>query len=82
MVKEFMSSEESGEDEQEGERKQVIIVKRLPWRAGRIDRFFSQLDKKACKNKSKQSKQQTLQRVIGSVSHRPKPTGFPSEFFA
>ena len=56
MVKDFMSSEESREDEQEGERKQVIIVKPLPWRASQIDGFFKQLDKKAGKNRSKQSR--------------------------
>ena len=82
MVKEFMSSEESGEDEQQGERKPVVIVKPLPWRASRIDRFFKQLDKKAYKIKSKQSRQQTLPRVIGPVSTRPKPAGFSGDFFA
>ena len=82
MVKDFMSTEESGEDEQDGERKPVIIVKPLPWRARRIDRFFKQLDQKACKNRSRQSRQQTLPRVIGSASTRSKPAGFPSDFFA
>ena len=68
MIKEFMSSEESGEDDEEGEKKSVIKVKPLPWRSSRIDRFFKQLDKKACKSRTKQSKQQTLKRVIGCVS--------------
>ena len=82
MVKDFMSSEESGEDEQEGERKPVIVIKPLPWRAGRLERFFKQLDKKASKYKSKQSRQQTLPRIVGSVSTRRKPAGFSDDFFA
>ena len=82
VVKEFISSEESGEEDiSNGEKRQVILVKPLPWRAAKVDRFFTQLDHKAQKNKSKQSKQQTLPRVVGARSARPKPTGFSEDFF-
>ena len=82
VVKEFISSEESGEEDiSNGEKCQVILVKPLPWRAPKVDRSFTQLHHKAQKNKSKQSKQQTLPRVVGVRSARPKPTGFSEDFF-
>ena len=64
VIKEFMSSEESGEEEiANGEKRQVLKIKPLRWRAAKVDRFFKQLDHKASKVKSRQSKQQTLPRV-------------------
>lgn len=82
VVKAFISSEESGEENiGNGEKRQVMLVKRLPWRSAKVDRFFNQLDHKAQKNKSKQSKQQTLPRVVGERSTRPKPAGFSEDFF-
>ena len=82
MTKDFISSEDSDEEEDtNGEQRQVIVVKPLQWRSPKVDRFFNRLDKKAQKKKSKQSKQQTLPRVIGSSSSRPKPSGYCDEFF-
>lgn len=82
MIKAFISSEESGEETTETrEKRAVLMIKPLPWRASRVDRFFKQLDRKGSKQKSKQSKQQTLQRVIGCTSTRPKPPGFADDFF-
>ena len=79
VVREFISSEESGEEDiGNGEKRQVLLVKPLPWRSAKVDRFFNQLDHKAPKNKSKQ---QTLPRVIGERSTRPKPAGFSEDFF-
>lgn len=70
VVKEFISSEESGEEDVvNGEKRQVMLVKPLPWRSAKVDRFFNQLDHKVQKHKSKQSKQQTLPRVVGERSH-------------
>lgn len=64
VIKEFMSSEESGEEEiANGEKRQVLKIKPMHWRAAKVDRFFKQLDHKASKVKSRQSKQQTLPRV-------------------
>ena len=82
VVKEFISSEESGEEDLEnGGKRQVLLVKPLPWRSAKVSRFFGQLDHKAQKNKSKQSKQQTLPRVVGENSTRSKPAGFSENFF-
>ena len=82
MLKAFMSSEESGEDCTDGEvAKPVLLVKSLPWRAKKLGRIFKQLDKKAARNKSKHSRQQTLPRIIRPCSKRPKPCGFTDDFF-
>lgn len=81
MIRDFMSSEESGEEMVDGERRAVIKVKPLPWRASRVDRIFKQLDSKGEKRKSRQSKQQTLPRVAGCRSSRPQPMGFSPDFF-
>lgn len=81
LIKDFISSEESGEESVDGEERQVIYVKTLPWRAPRVDRFFKKLDNKAARNKSRQSKQQTLPRVGGRRSGRSKPLGFTEDFF-
>ena len=81
VVSEFISSEESGEEDRDGEKRQVIQVKILPWRAPKVDRFFKTLDHKASKSCSRQSRQQTLPRVVGCRSNRPKPTGFTDDFF-
>ena len=82
MIRDFMSSEESGEEMVDGERRAVIKVKPQPWRASRVDRMFKQLDSKGEKRKSKQSKQQTLPRVVGCRSSQPQPIGFPPDFFS
>lgn len=79
--KDFISSEESGEETINGEERQVICIKVLPWRAPKVDRFFKALDHKAAKYKSRQSKQQTLPRVVGGRSKRVKPIGFADDFF-
>lgn len=81
MVRDFMSSEESGEEMVDGERRAIIKVKPLLWRVSRVDRIFKQIDSKGDKRKSRQSKQQTLPRVVGSRSSRPRSLGFSSDFF-
>lgn len=72
-----MSSEDSGEDNIGGDTRQVIYVNVLPWRAPKVDSFFKSLDHKASKNKSHQSRQQTLP---WGHSKRPKPFGFVDDF--
>ena len=61
----------------------VLAVKPLPWRCGRINRFFRRLDERAKRKQkpSRQATQQTLPRVIGEESSRPKPHGFPDDFW-
>ena len=62
MIREFMSSEESGDEMMDGKRA-VIKVKPLPWRSSHIGRIFKWLDHKIEKRKSKQ---QTVTHVIGN----------------
>lgn len=83
LVKEFMSSESSAEedlDDESGSRA-VIAVKPLPWRGAKATRMMKRLDGRAESKKSKQAKQQTLPRVIGLNSQRPKPVSFPDDFW-
>ena len=82
MTKDFMSSEESGEEElDDGVKRQVLLVKLLRWRALKVNRFFQKMDSKMAKYKTKQAKQQTLPRMIGSYSMRSQPVGFAQDFF-
>ena len=72
-----MSSEESAkEDDGVGDKRHILVVKPLPWRAPKVSRFFKRLDKRAEKAKSKQSKQQTL-----PPSDRPKRLEYSNDFF-
>ena len=83
LVKEFMSSEESALETIDGMNSPVLMVKTLSWRCERINRFLKKLDDrtKAKKNPSRQSKLQTLPRVQGDLLTRPKPFGFPDDFW-
>lgn len=75
MLTSFMSSEESGEESVDGqsEKRAIILVKPLPWRSPRLSCILKQLDWKASRKKSKQSRQQTR-------TTRQKPAGFPENF--
>lgn len=69
-----MSSESSGVEQMEdGTDRPVIVVKPLQWRGAKATRFLKRLDAKAVHKKSRQSIQQTLPRVVGENSTRPKP---------
>ena len=78
MIREFMSSEESGDEMIDGKRRAVIKVKPLPWRSSRIGRIFKRLDHKIEKRKSKQ---QTVPHVIGNRYLRQRLVGFASDVF-
>ena len=78
LIKEFMSSEESAEEDFDGP---ALAVKPLLWRAPKVDRFFKRLDQRSEKGKTKHSKQQTLPCVVGSQSSRVKPLNLPDDFF-
>ena len=76
-----MSSESSDVEQMEdGEDRPVIAVKQLPWRGAKATRFLKRLDARAADKKSKQSIQQTLPRVMGQNSTRPKPD-LPDNFW-
>lgn len=66
ITNEYMSSEESGEDDS-------IIVHPLPWHSDYVNKMFKKIDC-YCENlKSPQARRQTKRRVSGGASFRPKP---------
>lgn len=76
-----MSSESSAVEQlEDGTERPVIAVKQLQWRGAKATRFLKRLDAKATQKKSKQSIQQTLPRVFGGMSTRPKPD-LPDDFW-
>lgn len=79
----FISSEESGEEEVDGDVRQFLFVKPLPWRDAKVNKFMKQMDEKLKKRQTTRSKRQTLPRVPGDVSTRPKPiTEYGANFWA
>ena len=75
LVTEFMSSDESGEEDGQP----VYIVKKLPWRSERVSNFFERLDIARSSRKTEQANRQTKTRISKNlVSTRPAPHGFPS----
>ena len=82
MMKDFMSSEESGKETMEdGSERTVLYIKPLPWRSVHLTTGFHRLDDKVKTIKSKTGIQQTLARKIGDISNRSKPTGYPPDFW-
>ena len=65
-----VSSEESGEDEGE-----ILIHRRLSWRAERVNDFFKKLDDNVRAEKSPQARRQMKKRMLGEASSRPLPAG-------
>ena len=75
LVTEFMSSDESGEEDERA----VFIVKKLPWRSERVSSFFQRLDTARTSRKTEQASRQTKPRVYKDlISSRPAPRGFPT----
>ena len=75
-TKDFISSEESGEDivgmGENQEKRQVLYVKPLQWRAPKVGRFFKVLDHKAAKTLGKGSNKLSpvlLEKPQGVQSH-------------
>lgn len=66
MTNEFMSSEESGSDDD-------IVTHALPWRSEYVTRMFLRIDAYNKERKSRQAIRQTKQRRPGSDSTRPCP---------
>jgi hypothetical protein len=63
---EFMSSEESDEDD-------AMVVHPLPWRSEYVNLMFKKIDEYCFAKKSPQARRQTKQRIIGSPSRRVAP---------
>ena len=75
LVTEFMSSDESGEEDERA----VFIVKKVPWRSERVSSFFQRLDTARTSRKTEQASRQTKPRVYKDlISSRPAPRGFPT----
>ena len=82
LHKDFISSESSGEEELgDGLQRPVMKIKPLPWRGAKASHFFSRLDRRVKNKQSKQSLQQTMGRVVGTDSLRPKPASFNNDFW-
>ena len=75
----MMSSEESSE-EAEGQ-KDCIIVKILPWRSSRLNKFMESWDERVKDEKSNQSLRQMKQRLILFLNLQVIPSHFPSWAF-
>lgn len=68
LTKDFISSEESGEEDD------VIVVKPLMWRAEKVTRFFQKLDDLSTSKKTSQAKRQCKARIISNeYSERVQP---------
>ena len=83
LVPSFISSEDSGQEEVDGEDEasSFIYLKFLPWRESKVNEVMKQMDEKAKKKQSLYAKCQTMPWKPGIVSLRPKPidefgTGF------
>lgn len=71
MELEFMSSEESGEEDE-------LYVKPLRWRSRLLEDFLMDLDAEFHRRKSSQARRQTKQRILAETpSTRQAPSGLP-----
>ena len=67
---EFMSSEESGMDEDE----EVIMVKCLPWRSDQVNELLKRIDDRINRDRSSQARRQVKKRISSlQTSSRAKP---------
>ena len=83
LIKDFMSSEDSGKETlEDGSECPVLYIRPLPWRSIQVTTAFHRLDEKLKSQKSRTGIQQTLVRKVGDVSNRSKPAGYPSQFWA
>lgn len=71
----FMSSEDSEEEETEGRRSKVLTMRPLPFRSEKVDTFFKKLDDLAANEKKKTSisSRMMIPRRIGPPSDRTPP---------
>ena len=63
---EYMSSEESGEDD-------TLLVHPIPWRSQYVDQMFKKIDAFCTNKRSPQARRQMKQRSVGSPSSRQCP---------
>ena len=70
MKREYVSSEESGDDD-------FIVLHQLPLRSDCLTKMFSKIDAYVISKKSSQAKWQMKHRRLGAPSTRPKPQESP-----
>ena len=68
--RDYMSSEESGDDD-------FIVLHPLPWRSAYITKMFSKMDAYIISKKSSQAKRQMKRRRLGDPSCRTQPRDAP-----
>ena len=66
LVEELVSSEESDEDG-------AFVIHPLPWRSEKVTTFFTSLNRKGDRRKSRKSKMMTFERKTGFMSDRARP---------
>ena len=72
LLAEVMSSEESGQEEND------MFVKPLAWRSDLVNKFFGELDERSTVQKTLQALRQRKKRVLSvNVSTRGAPPGLP-----
>lgn len=71
MTNDYMSSEESGEDD-------TIIIHRPQWRSDYVTAMFDRIDTYRTKTKSPQAIRQMKKRTIGPDSNHTQPCAAPS----
>lgn len=70
ITKEFVSSEESGGEDE-------IIVHPLSWRSKYVSSMFTKIDTSIERKKSPQARRQMKRRTTGASSARPEPLNAP-----
>lgn len=66
MINEYMSSEDSGDDDS-------ITVRPIPWRSNYVNRMFEKMDAYCTSKKTPQARRQMKPRGVGIPSTRPVP---------
>ena len=74
LLIDFMSSEDEDDDDPN-----TRIVRPLSWESAKLKAIKDALDIKWKKVQSRTSRGQTLNRVIGDLSNRPRPERIPEE---
>lgn len=74
MTPEYMSSDESGMEEDDD----TLVIHYLSWRAKAVNDLFKYLDDRIWTKKSALARRQTRKRVVSSTpSSRPQPSSSP-----
>lgn len=70
MTNDYMSSEESEEDD-------VMTIHPIPWRSEHVNQMFQRIDSFCNSRKSPQARRQMKQRTTGRPSNRTQPSSAP-----